>query len=173
MGGDDIDEMCKRNSGVEEISKARDQVTRDGFGRLREQIGEKLPPRVGRYHVHGCNLLGVEWQRYRSISKPTASQAYRCGTLGGADLFHQQKRTPDRAIHSNIEVQVHVGGGQIGYRVYGIIYKWANDSGPHIWPDFILLLPFKCFQVETWTWCENSFGRNEATYRTGDCRAHN
>jgi len=80
---------------------------------------------------------------------------------------------PDRAIDSNIEVQVHVGEGRIGRRVYGIIYKRANDNGPHIWPDFVQLLLFKCFQVETWTRSENIFDRNDVSYREGDCRAHN
>jgi len=54
-----------------------------------------------------------------------------------------------------------------------MIFKWANDNGPHIWPDFVQLLPFKCFQVETWTQSEDIFGRNEASYREGHCGACN
>jgi len=73
-----------------------------------------------------------------------------------------------RAIHFHIEVQVHLRAGRIGRRVYGMIYQQANDNGPHIWPDCVQLLPFKCFQVETWTRFENIFGGNEASYREGD-----
>ena len=79
----------------------------------------------------------------------------------------------DRAIHSNIEVQVHVGAGRIGGRLHGTIYKLANDNRPHIWPEFVQVLPSKCFQLETCTRSENIFGPNEASYREGDCRAHN
>jgi hypothetical protein len=38
------------------------------------------------------------------------------------------------------------------------LYKWADDCGPHIWPDFVQLLPFKGFEVETLTQSENIFG---------------
>ena len=39
--------------------------------------------------------------------------------------------------------------------------------------DFGQLLPFKCFQVESWTGSENILRRNEESYREGDCRARN
>jgi len=41
------------------------------------------------------------------------------------------------AIHSNMNVRVHLGAGSIGHRVYGIIYTLADDEGPHIWPDHV------------------------------------
>jgi hypothetical protein len=52
---------------------------------------------------------------------------------------------------------VHLDVDYIGRRVYGIIYEWENDNGPNIWANFVLLLPFKCFQVETSTQSEHNF----------------
>ena len=57
--------------------------------------------------------------------------------------------------------------------VYGIIHTWANDELPHICVDFIQLLPFKCFQVETGTQFEDIFGKNDESYKEGDCQAGN
>jgi len=62
MGGDVFKQMCKQNSGDKEKVKARQQVTGDGFGRSREQKGEKKPPTVAKYNIHGCDLPRVEWQ---------------------------------------------------------------------------------------------------------------
>jgi len=55
MGGGDLEEMSKQNSGGEEKGIMRQKSTSDGFGRAREQIGEKSPPRVAKYNVHGCD----------------------------------------------------------------------------------------------------------------------
>jgi len=57
---------------------------------------------------------------------------------------------PKRVIHSNIEVQVHLGAEGIGRTVNGNIQKRGNHNRPEIWPGFVQLLPFECFQVETW-----------------------
>jgi len=41
MGGDVWKELCKRNLGGKENGKGRQPATGNGFGRAREQIGEK------------------------------------------------------------------------------------------------------------------------------------
>jgi len=124
-------------------------------------------------NVHGCDSPGVEWQQYRSIPKPTPSLIYQCEAMGGAEWFHWQKQRLERAIYSNITVQEHLGAKPIGRRVYGMIYNRANENEPHIWPDFLQLLPFKYFQGETWTHSKNICGQNEARFMEGDCEARN
>jgi len=116
----------------------------------------------------GCRMARISF-----YPQTTPSHVHWCEALGGADWFHQQKWMHERAIHSNIEVQVHLAEGQIGRRLYGNIYTPATDNGPHIWPDFVQLVPFKCFQVEPWTRSEDIFGRNEVSSSEGDWWGHN
>jgi len=85
MGGDVFGQMRKQNLGGVEKQKARQQVTSDRFGRVREQKGDKQPPRVAKYNVYGCNSLGVKWQGYGSRPQTTPSLIHRCEALGGAD----------------------------------------------------------------------------------------
>jgi hypothetical protein len=85
MGGDVFEEMCKRNVGGEQKRKARQQATGDVFRQLRAQQRKKLPPRVAKYNVHGCDSLGVEWQGYGRSPQTTPSLVYRCEALGGAN----------------------------------------------------------------------------------------
>ena len=93
------------------VGNARQQATGDGSGRVRRQKGVNLPPRVAKYNIHGYDSLGVEWQAYGSSPQTTPSLIYRCEALGGIGRFHRQKRQPERAIHSHINVQVHLGAG--------------------------------------------------------------
>ena len=37
--------------------------TGDGFGSVHGQQGEKQPPRVAKYNLHGCDLLDVKQQQ--------------------------------------------------------------------------------------------------------------
>jgi len=53
VGGDVFKEMCNRNSRGEDTGKARQQATGDGLGRAPGQKGEKSPPSVAKYNVHG------------------------------------------------------------------------------------------------------------------------
>jgi len=45
------------------------------------------------------------------------------------------------------------------YSGFYIYSQLMNE--PDIWPGFVQLLPFKCFEVETETQFEMIFGRNE------------
>jgi len=78
-----------------------------------------------------------------------------------------------RAMYSNIVGQLHLGVGWIERRVFGIIHPWANHKSPHRWMDFVQLFSFKSFQVHTGKQFEDIVGRNEESYREGDCWAHN
>ena len=85
MGGEVVEEMCKRNLGGKEKWKARKQATGDRLGRVCKEKGVKQSPRVAKYNVHGCDLLGVDWQGYGSSLQTTSILVYRCEALGGAD----------------------------------------------------------------------------------------
>ena len=150
VGGEDFEAMCKRDSRGEEKWKVKQQATANGFGRARRQKAEKSPSRDAKYDAHSNDSVCVEWQGYGSCPQTTPSLVYRCEALGGVGSFQQQNRWPERAIHFHINVQVHLGERQIGRRIYGNIQTRAYDQLPHIWPDFVQLLPFKSFQVETW-----------------------
>jgi len=155
------------------MKKPRQLATGDRIGRARNQQGEKSPPRYAKYNIHACYLLGVEWHGYGISPETTPSVVYSCEALGGTDWFHRQKQKPERSIHYVSDVHVHFGAGGIWGRVYANIYKQANDHGPHIWPNFVLLLPSKCFQVETLTESVYIFSRNLEIEGEGDHWARN
>jgi hypothetical protein len=52
-----------------------------------------------------------------------------------------------------------------------IIYTWVNNCKPYILPDFVQLLLFKYFHVETCIQSGNIVAQNSQSYRGGDCRA--
>ena len=51
--------------------------------RAHRQRGDKSPPRVAKYNVHGYDSLGVEWQGYGYSPQTTPSIIDRCEALGG------------------------------------------------------------------------------------------
>jgi len=169
VGGDVIEEMWQRNSGSKKSGEIVQQPTSDGYGRLHVQNRNKWPHTIARYNISVFHLLSVVWHRYLNVPLTTPSLVYRCEALGTADWFHWQKQRPEGAIHSMLNVPASPGAGRIERRVYEDFYTRSNDEWSHIWTDFISLLPFKCIQVETWMQSGNIIGRNEASYREGDC----
>jgi len=152
--------MCRWNLEGKEKWKMRPPVTGNWFGLAREQKGNSLSPQASKSNMHCCDSLGIKWQEFRASPHTPPTLAFKREALGGVDWFHWQKRSPVRAIHYGSNDLVHLGTGQNRGRLYGIIYKQANDIGLHIWPDFIQLLWFRGFQVDTCTKSDNIIIRN-------------
>ena len=124
------------------------------------QTGKKKVLRVAKYNFRGCNWWGA--QQCPSLTKSTASLVQIYKVLAAVDRFHCKNTSSEHTVLPQHNIQVHLGSRGILITVYAINSTLLSEESPHIWPDFIQLLPFKILFVETGIQCENSFVEKRA-----------
>jgi len=107
------------------------------------QIGLSMQATRREATFYGCQIKplcmiisGGQIARISFYLPKTGIPGYECEALGAATWYCCYKQRPKSAIHTNINVQVHLSVGQIGWRVFQITYLSANDNYQCMWPDF-------------------------------------
>jgi len=68
--------MCTENLRGVEKWKARQNATGDGAGGAGDQTGVMVPPRVAKYNVHYCDVVGAKLQGYGLSPETNLSLIY-------------------------------------------------------------------------------------------------